>query len=293
MKQFHNILIFALILIILTVCLRYTQSIKEGFFDGTKSNSVGTLLILDGNATIGNGFSVYIADNTIINTDIKWTEIQGGLFTAAITQSGEIFGTDSKSNIFYKEKDAISWTMIPGNLTTIDTDGTYVCGITPANGIACATIDNAKQGKWSIIGNDAKWISISNNTAYIVLTTGALAYCTDLSNLGNIQWKFVPITTKSVFNTVSLDGTVLVGINNMNELMYADKNIYSDNPNFTKMSLSPGMGNFINVSIQNKTVIAVDIEGDIWYTSNYKVPEWIKINNKIKTFMAVQNITKP
>ncbi len=288
-----SILLLFLILVILTVFLYYTQRVKEGFFADTKTNSIGTLLILDGIATIGNGFSVYIADNTIINTDIQWTEIQGGLFTVALAPSGDIFGTDSKSNIFYKAKGATRWTMIPGNLTSIDTDGTFVCGITPMNGIACATIDNAKLGKWTIIGNDAKWITISNNTAYVILTNGGLAYSTDLTNLSNIKWNFIAVTPDTIFNKISLDGSTIVAINNMNELIYADKNIYSATPNFIKVSLNPGMGNFVNISLQNKTIIAVDIEGDIWYTSNYKVPNWIKINNKIKTVMAVQYITKP
>ena len=105
--------------------------------------------------------------------------------------------------------------------------------------------------------------------------------------------RLVFLKNNNSFNKISIDGSTVVAINNMNELMYADKNIYSANPNFTKVSLNPGMGNFVNVSLQNKTIIAVDIEGDIWYTSNYKVPNWIKINNKIKTVMAVQYITKP
>jgi hypothetical protein len=248
--------------------------------------------MVDGNATIGNGFSVYFTENTALNSSIVWQQIPGGLFTVSLTPSLEIFGTDTKSNIFYKTNTAPGWSMIPGNLTTIDTDGSFVCGITPANGIACAKINDAISGKWSIIGNDAKWVSVSNNSAYCVLTNSGLAYASDISNLNNVKWQFVPVTYVQ-FRTISLDNNVVVGINIENELMYADKNIFTMNPNFTKMTIDPGMGNFINVSVQNNTVLATDLEGNLWYASNYKTPNWIKLNNKGKTFMAAQYITKP
>jgi hypothetical protein len=85
----------------------------------------------------------------------------------------------------------------------------------------------------------------------------------------------------------------IVGINTKNELWYADKDIFTTKPNFTKMQITPGMGSFQNVSLQNNTVLATDTSGNLWYAANYKAPNWIQIKNYGKAFMASQYITKP
>ncbi len=275
------------LLITLLIVLYYTKTVKEGFFEVSK----GSIVILDGTASIGNGFSVYVSENTEFNNTIVWKEIPGGLSTISITPALEIFGTDTKSNIFYKTNTAPGWSMIPGNLTTIDADGTTVCGITPNGAIACAKQNEAISGNWTIIGDDAKGISVSGDNAYIVLTNNGLGYA-NISNLNDVKWEFIPVTYVQ-FHSVSLDGEVVVGINKDNQLMYADENIFSNNPNFTKVTINPGMGQFINVSLQNKTIVAVDMEGTLWYASNYKAPNWIKLNNKSKTVMASQYIPSP
>jgi C4-dicarboxylate-specific signal transduction histidine kinase len=50
------------------------------------------------------------------------------------------------------------------------------------------------------------------------------------------------------------------------------------------------MKDFIHISLQNKTVLVTDMSGNLWFASNYKEPQWIKLDTKGKTFMASQNI---
>jgi hypothetical protein len=303
-KYFTNIMLFTTLLLILVLFLYYTNDVRESFLDNSSNSSsdnssnsssdspIGTIVIAEESIVVGSGFAIFTADKDLTKPTINWTEIPGGLFTLSLAPNGDIFGTDNQTNIFYKTKEAPIWSMIPGNLLTIDTDGTNVCGVTANNFISCATINDAINGKWAIIGGGAKWVSVSDKSVYITTIANIVGYTKDITNLSNVQWEFIPATYIQML-TVSLDGNVVVGINTKNELWYADKDIFTTKPNFTKMQITPGMGSFQNVSLQNNTVLATDTSGNLWYAANYKAPNWIQIKNYGKAFMASQYITKP
>ena len=216
----------------------------------------------------------------------NWTQIPGRLTSVTMTSDGNIFGTDSEFKVYYKKSYDRQFTQIPGTLQTIDTDSKFVCGITDKNNIACASINDALNGQWKIIGKDAKSVSVSNNSVYAVNLDNSLSYLSNLNNLTNVKWGSVPIT-RIQFHSVSLDNGVLVGINNKNELMYADNNIFSSNPNFTKIQVLADMKDFINISLYNKSILVTDTEGNLWYTPDYKNTNWMKMKVKLKAFMAV------
>jgi hypothetical protein len=221
-----------------------------------------------------------------VKSDSSWIQIPGNLMSIAITTDGSIFGTDSQFNILYKKQYEGVFNTISGNLKTIDTDSNYVCGITNQNTILCAAMNDALNGKWSTIGSNAKSVSVSNNAIYAVNLDNSLTYSSDISNLNNVQWGTIPIT-RIQFHSVSLDNGVLVGINNNNELIYADQNIFTNNPNFTKINVLDDMKNFVNISIYNNSILVTDIDGNLWYTPNYNSTNWTKIKTIGKTFMAV------
>ena len=230
-----------------------------------------------------------------VGGNTNWTQIPGSLMSVAMTSDGNIFGTDSESKIYYKKPYDAQFTTIPGNLKNIDTDSNYVCGVTNKNNIACASMNDALNGKWTTIAKNGKSVSVSNNSVYAVSLDNSLSYSTNISNLNNVKWGYIPIT-EIQFHSVSLDGNVVVGINNNNELMYADENIFSRKPNFTKINVIEDMKNFINISLYGKSILVTDTEGNLWYTADYKNTNWMKIKAKGKTFMAVaikQNNVEP
>jgi hypothetical protein len=227
--------------------------------------------------------------------DIDWLQIPGSLMSVAITADGNIFATDSQFKILYKTQADFEFKTIPGSLKTIDTDSTYVCGITNQNTISCATINDAINGNWKTIGSNGKSVSVSNNSVYAVNLDNSLSYSSNISNLNNVVWSSIPIT-RIQFHSISLDNGVVVGINSKNELMYADQNIFSINPNFTNITVRDDMKNLINISIYRGSILVTDIDGNLWYTPDYKNTQWSKIKTKGKTFMAVvvqQNSIEP
>lgn len=226
----------------------------------------------------------------IINpkTNLNWTQIQGELFSVSLAPNGDIWGTDSQGNIYHKTTANQNFSKIKGELKNIDTDGQYVCGINKKNEIYCARYNNALVGTWNKIGKDqAKSINISNKRAFIVNLDNSISYTNDISDPYNVKWN--PITTMQ-FHSISLDNDVLVGINNNNELYFADEKVFSKIPAFIKMKTLPEMQNFIHISLQNKTILVTDTSGQLWYASNYKIPNWIKLDTKGKTFMASQSL---
>lgn len=147
-------------------------------------------------------------------------------------------------------------------------------------------MSDALNGRWTTIGRNSKSVSVSNNAIYSVNIDNSLSYSSDISNLNNVAWVSIPIT-RIQFHSISLDKGVVVGINNNNELMYADQNIFSINPNFTKINVRDDMKSFINISIYRGSITVTDIDGNLWYTPDYKNTKWSKIKTKGKTFMAV------
>ena len=237
------------------------------------------------------------ASNVIINgtakitskpSSINWSQITGELFSVSLAPNGDIWGTDRNSTIYYKTKSVLDFTTIKGKLTNIDTDGNYVCGTNDKNIVYCANYNNATSGNWTKIGKDIKLITVSNNKVYAINLDNSISYA-DISNITNVKWEQIPIT-RIQFHSISLDNGVLAGITNNNELYVADKNIFTRNPNFSRIKIIPEMENFINISLQNNSLLVTDISGNLWYTSNYNNPNWVKVNTKGKTFMATHNV---
>jgi hypothetical protein len=224
----------------------------------------------------------------------NWRQLSGQLMSIALSPSGIIFGTDINDNILYKYSTSNEFSKINGKLKMIDTDGKYVCGVNGDNKGFCATLSEALKGNWIKIKNNCKWISISNNSAYVVNTDNSISYTQDLSDLNNVRWVSIPITYRR-FHKVSLDQGKLVGISeNENELYYSDRNVFSSEPTFVKMKLNSEMRNFINISLQNNTVLVTDTDYNLWYCSNYRQSDWVKMKtNTDKVFMAAQIFEQP
>ena len=49
----------------------------------------------------------------------------------------------------------------------------------------------------------------------------------------------------------------------------------------------------VNVSLNNNKLLVTDVEGNLWYTSNYNNPNWQKLPTKGKSYMAVMTDTSP
>jgi hypothetical protein len=227
-----------------------------------------------------------------INIPTNLKQIPGQLMCVAITPSGDILGTNSDSNIYHKTKADNNFSQISGNLKTINTDGNFVCGVNADGNVFCANYNNALAGNWTQINKNAKQVATSNNGIYLVNNDNSLSYSTNISDLNNINWGAVSII-KIRFHKISLSNNVFVGINDNNELYYADSNIFSSNPNFTKIQLNDDIKALINVSINNGKILLTDIEGNLWYSSDYKNPNWQKLRTNAKTYMAVMNDTNP
>jgi hypothetical protein len=255
--------------------------------------SDGNFVIYDknNNATWATGTNRSNFAGTInIPTSLK--QIPGQLMCVAITPSGDIFGTNSDFNIYHKTKADNNFSQISGKLKTINTDGTFVCGVSDDAKVLCATFNNALTGNWTQINKNAKQVATSNNGIYMVNNDNSLSYSDNISDLNNIKWGSVPII-KIRFHKISLSNNVFAGINDNNELYYADNNIFSPNPNFTKIPLNNDMKALINVSINNNKLLVTDIEGNLWFASNYTNPNWQKLATNGKTYMAVMNDTSP
>lgn len=219
---------------------------------------------------------------------INWYQIPGTLHSISLSPNGDMFGTTLSGDIYYKTKAFINFSKISGNMNIINTDGRNICGINNNNDILFANYNDGIKGKWSIIHRDAKSVSTSNNNIYAVLTNNGLAYANNINNLNNIQWQYIPLVYTR-FHSISLDNNAIVGINEDNEIYYSDQNIFSNRPQFNKIKVLPDMSNFINITLKGTRVLVTDIEGNLWYCSNYRNPNWIKIKNKKFTFMASMN----
>ena len=223
----------------------------------------------------------------------NWNKIPGALMSVSLAPNGDIFGTNSDFTIYYKTNADSSFRTLSGNLKTITTDGNYVCGVTNTNSVLCAPYTNALSGNWKTIYKNAKAVTVSNNSIYIINDDNTLTYSNNISDLDKIKWNTL---NNSRFHSISLNNNILVGIDNKNDLYYANQNIFSSNPNFTKMNTVDDMKALLNVTLNNNNVLVTDVEGNLWYASDYKSPSWRKINNKGNTFMAVmvqKNVNNP
>lgn len=227
-----------------------------------------------------------------INIPTNLKQIPGQFMSVSIAPNGDIFGTDADFNIYYKTKSDDTFRNINGKLKMINTDGNFVCGVSDTAEVFCASYNNAINGNWTSIYKNAKIVSTSNNGIYVINLDNSLSYSNNISNLNNIQWDSISII-KIRFHKLYLSNNIFVGINDNNDLYYADNNIFSSNPNFTKISLNNDMKALLNVSLNNNSILITDIEGNLWYTSDYKNPNWQKIQTKNKTFMAVMTDTNP
>jgi hypothetical protein len=227
-----------------------------------------------------------------INIPTNLKQIPGQLMTVSLAPNGDIFGTNSQFNIYHKTKADSNFSQISGKLKTINTDGTFICGVSDDAKVLCGTYNNAVNGIWKSIHKNAKQVVTSNNGIYIINNDNSLTYSNNISDLNNIKWNSISIS-KIRFHKISLSNNVFVGINDNNELYYADQNIFSPNPNFTKIPLDNDMKALVNVSLNNGKLLVTDVDGNLWYTPKYNNSNWQKLANKGKTYMAVMTDTNP
>ena len=228
----------------------------------------------------------------IINVPTNLNQISGQLMTVSLAPNGDIWGTNSNFNIYHKTKADNTFSQISGKLKTINTDGTFVCGVSDDAKVLCATYNNALVGNWKAISKNAKQVATSNNAIYIINDDNSLSYSDNITDLNNVKIKSISIV-KIRFHKIALSNNIFAGIDDNNELYYADQNIFSPNPNFTKIPLNNDMKALVNVSLNNAKLFVTDVEGNLWYTSNYNNPNWQKLPTKGKTFMAVMTDTSP
>lgn len=253
----------------------------------------GNFVIYDknNNATWSSGTNGNRGTGAInISTNLK--QIPGQFMTVSLAPNGDIFGTNSQFNIYHKTKAADTFSQISGKLKTINTDGTFVCGINDNAKVFCASYNNALAGIWKPIYKNAKQVVTSNNAIYIINNDNSLSYSSNIRDLNKIKWNSISIS-KIRFHKIALSNNVFVGINDNNDLYYANKNIFSSNPNFTKIPVNNDMKALVNLSLNNDKLFVTDVEGNLWYTSNYNNPNWQKLTTKGKTFMAVMIDTSP
>jgi hypothetical protein len=249
----------------------------------TNTNIGGIFTALSGNRG-NNDYNIYYANKNLLQPSINWTQIPGAANSIALAPNGSMWQTNIENAIYFLPSyNSTNWITIPGSMRNITTDGTYVGGTNNNNNAFLATYSQASQGKWNLLPGSLKQISVSNGKLYGIGMDNAAYYST-----GN-NWTIQSFNS-GVFKFCALDGTIVVFIGTDNKLYYSDSNIFSQN---ATLNIVPNLpANMQNVSISNGSLLAVDTNGNYWYTSNYKNTNWTKLTGSGAAYVS-HRMTSP
>lgn len=225
------------------------------------------------------GYQIYYANFNLSGaSNQQWTQIPGGLTTLSLAPQGFMFGTNNANSIFYLaqyNKYPGGWTVVPGELRQIHTDGVIVCGTNANNNAFAARISDALAGQWVTLPSVLTKIVTYNGQYYCLGLDGHIYYLTNPST----PW--VMTMTSGIFKDIAIDesGIILVlGTNNI--LFYSDTGIFTPGQQFAQVQTEPSNFQWKSMSISKGTIYAIDITGQAWFLSNYKSSNWTKVNGQ-------------
>ena len=233
----------------------------------------GIFTVLAG-STAG-GYNIWYTDKNLTAPSMAWNQIPGGLQTISLAPQGFIFGTNNANSIFYLaqyNKYPGGWTVVPGELRQIHTDGVLVCGTNVNNNAFAARISDALAGQW---------VQLPSVLTKIVTYNGQY-YCVGLDNhiyyLTNPATPWVMTLTSGTFTDIAIDEDGVIILCGMGkDLYYTDSQLFTPNGQYQSVPKQPGTGKFIGISLSKGSIYAVDSSGQPWYTSNYKSGNWVKV----------------
>jgi hypothetical protein len=123
--------------------------------------------------------------------------------------------------------------------------------------------------KYKILELQGSFINIASgtNNLFAIDPKYNIWYCENITNNN-----FIKIPGNLIQISYDISNNILMGINNNNEIFYADQNIYV-NPNWTKLE-----GNLKNISVSNKKFYGVNTNNEIFYCNDYKnIQQMIKV----------------
>jgi hypothetical protein len=220
------------------------------------------------------GYNIYYTDKNLTQPSMAWNNIPGGLQTISLAPQGFMFGTNNANSIFYLaqyNKYPGGWTVVPGGLRQIHTDGKIVCGTNTGNNAFAATIPAALAGQWVSLPSVLTKIVTYNGQYYCVGLDNNIYYLT----APNGQW--VMTMTSGKFKDIAIDESgiiILLGMDN--NLYYSDSGQFTPQQQYASLT-APSGTTWKSMSISKGSIYAIDSGGQPWYTSNYKSPNWNKV----------------
>lgn len=230
----------------------------------------GIFTVLAGST--GGGYNIWYTDKNLAQSNMAWNQIPGGLVTISLAPQGFIFGTNDANSIFYLaqyNKYPGGWTVVPGELTQVYTDGQLVCGVNINKNIFIATVANALAGQWTNIPGILNKCVVYNNQLYGIGGDNKI-YC---KTSPTDNW--IATMPGGLFKDIAFDEGVVVLIGTDGNLNYADSNLFTPNGGWNQMANQPVKWN--TVSLSKGSIYAIDVTGQPWYASNYKSPNWTKV----------------
>lgn len=225
--------------------------------------------------TVSAGGNIWYANSNLTQSNMIWNQIPGSLQTISLAPQGFIFGTNSSSQILYLaqyNKYPGSWTVVPGELRQVHTDGTIVCGTQVNNTAYTATVSGALAGQWIQLPTFLTKVVTYNGQYYCLGLDNHIFYLTSPTG----QWTMT--MTSGIFIDIDIDESgiiVLLGTDNL--MYYSDTGIFTPGQQYTQVPSQPSNLRWKSMSISKGSIYGIDTTGKGWYTSNYKSGTWTKI----------------
>lgn len=219
------------------------------------------------------GYNIWYSDTNLLQSNMVWTQITGQVTTVSLAPNGSIFATNSANGIFYlaNYKNTPNFIQIKGALRQISTDGVNVVGTNSNNNAFTASISQAIAGQWIQLPSVLTKIVTFNNQYYCIGLDTYIYYLTSPS----AQW--IKTLTTGLFIDIAMDNNVILLIGTDHKLYYSDSQLFTPSGLFQQVLNQPTT--FNKISLSNGSIYAVDINGQPWYTSNYKNTNWTKVSS--------------
>ena len=243
---------------------------------------IATGNVMLNNSKLDNGFQIFYANQNLTGSDMKWTQMNGLCSNISLAPNGNIFCTNMQSAIFYKNnyKDD-NWRQLSGELKQIHTDGINVVGANYINDVYSTTIANiVGGGSWTKMPAQLKMVVTMNNSAYGIGLDDRIWYLPYIYQRTRNYWFYAynrwhswQLLINGTFINMSIDNYVML-------LLGMDKKIYYSEYPFGSYTIVPNQPTtFKSISISMGTIYAIDIQGNPWYSSNYKKTTFLQITN--------------
>lgn len=195
-----------------------------------------------------------------------WGKSGGCCYKTVSENPTPIVGVD-----FYQRRDVPQqWSEVPGALKQVNNNGNIICGVNSQNNIYCKTDG---QNGWGKLPGGLTHISVDGIKACGIGYQN-IVYCAD--NVNSPNW--VPI--QGTGKQIDMDNGKMVIISLDNSQLYVADYKKSNWKLITPPNNSSKQ--FINVSIFNTTIVAIDTNYEMFYADDFNNPNWRKLTGKWK-----------